>query len=239
VSDGVPVLVVPGTDMDGAQWEGKERQLAEWVPRNFQRALQPDRVPAPLHKFVETARATEGIVLDIASGPGGSYCVETMRDGPPTGLLVMSDLGAPVMQRWRKHLREVGWDSRCSNMGLDARRLPFRDAVLDALTSVGGFSNIVGNRQAYAEASRVLKPGGPLMEVVRLYEEGGPTHRLLTEQGQVATTWCDYEAFLNESGFSVTSCELLNQGRGKTDPNDGLPVGDEAWEHRVVFAVRQ
>jgi len=47
VIEETPVRVAPGTNMDGAHpWAGREEQLAEWVPRNFERAQQ--EAPSPL-----------------------------------------------------------------------------------------------------------------------------------------------------------------------------------------------
>jgi ubiquinone/menaquinone biosynthesis C-methylase UbiE len=162
-----------------------------------------------------------------------------MQDSRTDRLLVMNDLGTPVMLAWRKHLQQVGWDNRCSNLVFDVRRTPFRDGSVAAITSVGGFNNIFLNRPAYAEAARVLSPGGQMLDLVRLYEEGGPTQQHLTKVWQAAATWSDYMTLLEGLGFVIQRWGVLNTGRGKTCPGDGLPLGDEAWEHRVVFAVQR
>jgi hypothetical protein len=162
-----------------------------------------------------------------------------MQEKRADRLLVMSDLGTPVMLAWRECLQEAGWGERCSNLVFDARRIPFRDGTVAAMTSVGGFDNVASNRPAYAEAGRVLQPGGRLLDIVRFYEEGSPTHQRLAQQGQVGATWSDYVRLLEGLNFRVERWGLLNTGRGKTCPGDGLPLGDDdAWEHRVVFAVR-
>jgi len=44
---------------------------------------------------------------------------------------------------------------------------------------------------------------------------------------------------MEELGFAIERWGILNSGRDKTDPADGLPLGDEAWEHRSIFAVRK
>lgn len=238
VKDEVPILVPPGTSMDGARWEGKEAEIAEWVPRHF--AKPQWSIRSSLERdFITAAQATQGIVLDVASGPAGSFCVQVMSDGRTDRVLAMSDLGTPVMLAWRKHLRQVGWGDRCSNLVFDARRMPFRDGSVATIASALGFGNITRNKLAYADAARVLPPGGRMLDVVRLYEEGGPTQRHLVKVGHAGAAWSDYAALLEGLGFAIQRSEVACTGRGKSDPGDGLPLGDEVWEHRMVFAVRR
>lgn len=236
VIEEVPILVPPETDMSGVYRD--EAGATEWVQRNFERALKGWEGPLE-RKFIEAARSIDGIVLDIGTGPGGSYCVQIMQDGRTDRLLVMNDLGAPVMLAWRRHLRAVGWGERCSNMVFDARRMPFRDGSVAAITSALGLQSVIGDRLAYAEASRVLQAGGQMLDVVRLYEEGGPTQRRFKEWGEIAS-WSDYTALLEGLGFTVERWDILVTGRGKSDPGDEVPIcDDETWENRVIFAVRR
>lgn len=93
---------------------------------------------------------------------------------------------------------------------------------------MGGFDSIALNKSAYAEAARVLSLGGQLLELMRLYEEGSPTQQHLIKEGQAAATWLDYVALLEGMGFIIQRWEVLNTGWGKTRPNDGLLLGNEA-----------
>jgi len=241
VVDEIPVLVVPGTDMDGAfrkEDEDIEKQMAEWVRRNFD-AVRRRELSLVEQDFVNAVRTVEGPVVDIASGPGGSYCVPMMEHGGSDGLFVMSDLGEPVMHAWREHLREVGWADRCSLMVFDARRMPFRSESIPVVTSAVGLENIPMNRPAYEEIARVLRPGGRLLQVIKLYEEGGASQRAMRELGDAATgTWCGYEGLLRDLGLTIERWEPVWAGCGKSDPTDLLPQDDEAWEIRMVYAVR-
>lgn len=85
----------------------------------------------------------------------------------------------------------------------------------------------------------MLPPGGLLLDLLRFYEEGGLTHQLLIKVGEVTATWSGYVTLLEGLGFVIQRWGVLNTSRGKTDPGDELPLGDEAWEHRIVFAVRR
>ncbi|HZO91073.1 MAG TPA: methyltransferase domain-containing protein [Chthonomonadaceae bacterium] len=236
VIEEVPDLVVPGANLDGAFKPEQAEQVAAWGSRNFA-AMQQGSLSPMECEFVEAVRAVEGPVIDVASGPGGSYGVPVMQDGRTDRLLVMSDLGTPVMPAWRRCLRAAGWGERCSTLTFDARCLPFRDASVMAITSVGGFDNILDNHRAYAEAARVLQAGGRLLDIARFYEHGGPTYRFLAEQRQAAASRTGYIALLEGLGFAIERWEIPNSGYGKTDPADGLPLRDEeAWENVVIFA---
>lgn len=242
IHDEVPELVVPDTDLDGAAWEtmtGIDNQLDEWVSVNFNNYITGN-LPVFVNEYVDVAINADGPVLDIASGPGGSFCVPIMNNAHKDLLLVMSDLGKPVMHAWRRHLRKVGWDDRCTTLACDARRLPFRNGSIAVITSVGGFSNIVGECAAYTEASRVLKQGGYLYDWIMLFEENSPSQKRLKEMGQATTTWSDYEALLNRLGFDIEKSCIAKTGQGRINPDDGMPLtDDETWAHRAIVAVRR
>lgn len=99
VTDEVPILVQPGTNMDSALWGEREDELAQWVSQNFDQAQRGEEPPL-VKEFIEATRLVNGIVLDIASGPGGSFCVQIMEDGCTDRLMVMNDLGTSVMLAW-------------------------------------------------------------------------------------------------------------------------------------------
>ncbi len=247
VVDEVARIVLPGTRMDGAAWEGGATPwglLRTWLVESFLRgwtALRlwmwtsnPKLMVRPMEdraikRFVETVQGIEGVVLDLASGPGGSFCIPVMMDGRTDRVLVLSDLGSPVMSGWRRALRRKGWGDRCSNMVFDARKIPFSDGSVDAVTSVLGFSSIHHNDAAYREAKRVLVPGGLLIDVVRFrYDRQRQVPRL----GQIASDRVRYEAYLQGLGLGVESSETLMT---KPSRSKNAPL---KWED-VVFYARE
>ena len=242
VEDEVALLVPPETDLDWADWEreeGIENLMTEWVSRNFNNYRTPGGLAFDpiLQDFVNTLCALNGPIVDVASGPGGSWCVSMMEHGNTDGLFVMSDIGKVVMKVWRHQLRTVGWADRCSLIVFDARSMPFISGGITAITSVGGLGSVKGDKRAYEETARVLRPNGRLLELVMLYEEGGPTQKKKQEQGQV-TTWFDYEALLHNLGLTIEKWNKYSAGRGKISPGDKYPQDDETWECRMVNAVR-
>ncbi len=245
VVDEVPRIVLPGTRMDGAAWEGGGTpwgRVRTWLVESFLRGWtdlrlwmwinNPTLVAGPMERravsrLLETAQGIKGVVLDVASGPGGSFCVPVMMDGRTERLLVMSDLGTPVMTGWRRALRRRGWGDRCSNMVFDARKMPFFDGSVDAITSLLGFSNIHHNDAAYREAERVLVPGGLLIDVVRFHHPG---HGRGPRLGQVASNRGQYEEYLQGLGLDVESSEAL------TTKSAARKDSDIVWEDIVFYA---
>lgn len=246
VKDEVPHLVLPGTKMDGAAWEGGASFRGRiqtclvtlffrvWTANRFWMwttnfRLMVKRLSAPaVRNLVETVRGVEGIVLDIASGPGGSMCIPIMMDDRSDRLLVMSDLGAPVMMEWSRTLRRKGWGDRCSNMIFDARKIPFRDGCVAVITSLLGFNSVLNNRPAYREAERVLAGGGMLIDVVRFHDMSGKNEKS-SSLGQVAADRSRYEGFLKDIGLVIERSELLMKGgRGRMGK----------WEDRVYYAQK-
>lgn len=82
VDDGIPVLVQPGTDMDWADWEHEDRVedlMPVSIARNFKNASYFGLDQGPLlDAFTEAVHGASGPVLDLATGPGGSWCVPVM-----------------------------------------------------------------------------------------------------------------------------------------------------------------
>ena len=245
VVDEVPRIVLPGTSMDGAAWEGGDTpwgKVRTWLVESFLRGFtglrlwmwtnNPTLMAGPMKshafsRFLEMVQGINGVVLDLASGPGGSFCIPIMMDGRTDHLLVMSDLGKPVMTAWRRALRRRGWGDRCSNMVFDARKIPLSDRSVDAITSLLGFSSIHHNDAAYREAERVLAPGGLLVDVVRFHHPGqgqGPG------LGQAASSRGRHEEYLQGLGLNVESSETLTTKSAARKDSDLL------WKDIVYYA---
>jgi arsenite methyltransferase len=97
---------------------------------------------------------TGGVVLDVGSGPG-NVTAELAREAGPGGLALGVDISEPMLARAVR--AEAG--PQVGFLRADAQRLPFRDEVFDALTSMAVLQLIPEPRAALAEMVRVLKPG--------------------------------------------------------------------------------
>jgi SAM-dependent methyltransferase len=97
-------------------------------------------------------------VLEIAAGTG----VVTRRLAsvlPPSVAIVATDLNGPMLD----HAAAIGTSRPVEWRLADAMRLPFADASFDAAICQFAAMFFPGKAQAFAEARRVLKPGGLLL----------------------------------------------------------------------------
>ena len=80
-----------------------------------------------------------------------------------TGLVVLSDINASMLQIGRDRLLDRGLlrNVRCGIA--NAERLPFADASFDCVTIGFGLRNVTDKPAALASMQRVLKPGGRLL----------------------------------------------------------------------------
>ncbi|MEP7084854.1 MAG: class I SAM-dependent methyltransferase [Betaproteobacteria bacterium] len=94
-------------------------------------------------------------VLEIAAGTG----VVTRRLAsvlPPDSAIVATDLNQPMLD----HAATVGTTRPVEWRRADAMQLPFDDATFDALVCQFGVMFFPDKAKAFAEARRVLRPGG-------------------------------------------------------------------------------
>lgn len=242
IEDGVPMLAAADMDQSGAFWnsiEGIDVELTELISFHF-RKFAEGRQSIGSDEFVQAGKEADGPILDIATGPGGSRCIPMIMTGQNDMLLIMSDLGKPVIRAWNRQLKEAGWEDRCSLVVCDARRLPFRDQSIALVTSEGGLSNVVnGDGLAYAEVSRVLRHGGKLCDTIFLMKEGGPSQLHMRNTGWSVTTWAEYESLMDQLDLSILNSRVVSAGRGKKHPGDMIPLTeDETWEDRTAVSVR-
>ncbi len=109
-------------------------------------------------------------VLDIGSGLGGpARAIAESYGCSVTGIDLTPDFceAAAILSGW------VGLADRVSFRQGDATSLPFDDDTFDAATTIHVAMNIAAKDKMYAEARRVLKPGGLFGVYDVLQGEGG------------------------------------------------------------------
>jgi demethylmenaquinone methyltransferase/2-methoxy-6-polyprenyl-1,4-benzoquinol methylase len=103
-----------------------------------------------------------GRALDIAGGTG-DLAAGLARQVGRTGLVVLADINARMLEHGRDRLIDRALTASPVYVQADAERLPFADSSFDCVTIGFGLRNVTDKPAALASMRRVLKPGGQLM----------------------------------------------------------------------------
>jgi demethylmenaquinone methyltransferase/2-methoxy-6-polyprenyl-1,4-benzoquinol methylase len=98
------------------------------------------------------ADPTDGLILDVAAGPGNVARAMVQRGAAH---VVALDLSFNMLRAGAKRRGE-----RLSWVNADANTMPFNDATFDAVTISFGLRNVGDPEAVLREFARVLKPGG-------------------------------------------------------------------------------
>lgn len=180
--------------------------------------------------LVDEASKTDGLLLDIATGPGGSIISPILRKVPEM-LLIASDKSKRVIRGQYQHFKQKGMLGNSSFLAFDVHLIPIKDNVVTTITSYFGVSN-------YREEFRVLKNGGRLLEIIVTYEPGSKTAKRALEIGIPSATLESYKKELNSVGFKILEIQERAQGKGKMEPEDGFPLENEKWFTFFVVATK-
>jgi len=120
-------------------------------------------VPAVFRPYADdlasrVARHRPGVVLELAAGTG--VLTQTMRARLPGTRITATDLNLAMVEVGSAKVPSATWRQA------DAVQLPFGDASVDLVACQFGVMFFPDRAAAYAEARRVLRPGGELLLMV-------------------------------------------------------------------------
>jgi demethylmenaquinone methyltransferase / 2-methoxy-6-polyprenyl-1,4-benzoquinol methylase len=101
-------------------------------------------------------------VLDVAGGTG-DLAAGLARQVGQSGLVVLTDINAAMLEAGRDRLIDDGLVGNVLCAQADAERLPFADQSFDCVTIGFGLRNVTDKARALASMRRVLKLGGQLL----------------------------------------------------------------------------
>lgn len=142
-------------------------------------------------------------ILDIGCGIGGPAFVLASQYGAK---VVGVDIEPQLIEQARIRAEKLNLSSKCEFVHVDPGPLPFPDAAFDIVFSAGVVMTIDDKRQVFAEALRVLKPGGILTVYDWMKNEGdySADMRYWFEMERITysmKTFSEYETMLQEAGF--------------------------------------
>jgi len=109
-----------------------------------------------------TGLKTGGRALDVAGGTG-DLSVGMAQQVGQTGLVVLTDINAAMLDAGRDRLIDAGLVGNVCYAQADAECLPFADESFDCVTIGFGLRNVTDKTRALASMRRVLKVGGQLL----------------------------------------------------------------------------
>ena len=198
--------------------------------------------------FIDAAASVEGLIVDVATGPGGSFMGAVVPRLSRRSHFIASDVAVDMLRGLKAAWADEPRSAKLDFAAFDGHRMPLRDESVDAFTSQLGFQccqdDPTGSRPprcggAYREAYRALKPGGGIYGVCRVYDAGSNTAPYLESLGSEDASWGSLEQLWRSIGFEVTSVTEVHRSKGKSDPSDGLPIDDaDEWSH-VAYVLRK
>jgi arsenite methyltransferase len=162
-----------------ARWLGHDRHGGDREARERALALL-----APIRERVLAGAELTGAetLLDLGCGEGliGFGALEAL----PRGVVIFSDISAELVERCEEIAGELKVADRCRFLSCSADNLaPITDESVDVVTarSVLIYLDRSRKRRAFAEAGRVLRPGGRLsiFEPINRFSFPEPPGRLL------------------------------------------------------------
>lgn len=177
-------------------------------------------------------------VLDLGSG-GGIDCFLAAKRVGPTGRVIGVDMTPEMLDRARRNARDGGYDNVEFRLG-EVEHLPVADGTVDAIISNCVINLVPDKRQAFAEAFRVLKPGGrlSLSDIVTL----GEIPRVVRESAEAyvaclsgAILRDDYLALLRDVGFANVRV-TAEQGMGDLQDAVAADLAEELRLHADIGA---
>ena len=147
-------------------------------------ALQPSEL-AMLEDFHSLGRLATGALIDLAQVGAGDRVLDAGTGIGGTARLIAAERAARVtavdltseyceVASWLNDA--VGLGDRIEVLTADVTELPFDDASFDVVFSQHVQMNVADKRRLYAEARRVLAPGGRLALWDVTAGSGGPLH---------------------------------------------------------------
>lgn len=214
---------VPGLQ-DAALYDGNARGNEERYHRDNS-----------LREYVDFVAGCRGVIVDLATGPGGGRIAPVLKRLPPESLLIATDACLPVLE-FQYRLLKPQYPDQFEILDVDlGETLPFKDESIDTFCGAGT-TNIANISGTLKEVARCLKAQGSVVLSERFYAQESETAKYLTNKGHAFASFESFDAFCSSVGLEVTKYEELYTRRGKSEPGDGLPLEEtDEWSESHIY----
>ena len=184
-----------------------------------------------LRHFVEFVSASDGVKVDLASGPSGYFApfLDTLKDND---CFIITDACPSVIKAHADICRQPN----CYIFDVDLDKdLPFRNESVDIFTG-----NLLNNVENYGglirEAYRCLKPGGKLAVIEMFFDENSKTQKYLAEQGKIWSSYDTFVDFCESVGFTYIGSETVATRKGPVSDGDLYPLDkDDCSSDKTIY----
>jgi ubiquinone/menaquinone biosynthesis C-methylase UbiE len=126
------------------------------IPRHYEQCLGPMFFePYAIEVSTRVDPSSVKLALELASGTG-RVTRHLRRVIPPAAKLIASDVSEDMLSVAKEKLKDLDIDWQF----IDAQELPFTDNSIDLVVCCFGYMLVADKSKAFAEAYRVLRPGG-------------------------------------------------------------------------------
>lgn len=210
-------------------------QSVELYRKNAKRDELRYQQESSVRDYVDFIASYEGIVVDLATGPGGGHIASTLKYMKPESILVATDACLPVIRLQYQHFKPIYGD-QFEMLDVDlSKTFPFKSNSIDIFCGLS-INNVEGISYTLPEVVRCLRSNGAFIIGQRFYAQDSETARYLTESGSIFASFEVFEDFCGGIGLKVTKFDKLHSHKGKSNPRDGLPLNEsDEWTVAQVY----
>mgnify|MGYP003978066591 CR=1 FL=1 len=192
-----------------------------------------------LREYVDFVAGCRGVIVDLATGPGGGRIAPILKRLPPESLLIATDACLPVLE-FQCRLFKPQYPDQFEILDVDlGKTLPFRDESIDIFCGAGA-TNIANISGTLREVARCLRAQGSVVLSERFYARESETAAYLTDKGHAFASFESFDAFCSSVGIEVTKYEELYTRTGKSEPGDGLPLKEtDEWAESHIYLEKR
>ncbi len=208
-------------------------------PKELSLAIEKSRELLAEKANIKTAHR----ILDWPTG-GGFFLEYLVKIVSEDALIIAIDINFGQLAVTKAYLDKIGKGKNIIFVVSDARNMPFKDNIFQAVTAWGGIVEIPKSQRAVKESYRVMEKNGWFGISGDLYKENSESFRIAKKLNlEAMATKERLKKVLQKTGFKNLSYEIVYEGydtETKTPPEEHcpLPAPGDWFSHIVATGQR-